>query len=354
MALPLPPPGALRIGLACSRAMRARCLDEAALARLSGLGTLAYEPFEEPSSWTEPPPWKAETEARLAAFAAGLDALLIGPGAPRVTDAVLAATPSLRFVGELEGDRFARRVDLAATDARKVKVVDTTQGSSDPVAEWALALSLMGLRNAGELFRRLVRGETVDRDWKKTQAGYRVGELTGKRVGLVGCGFIGRRLLQLMKPFAVDAYVYDPHLPRVLADVLDITVTSLDRLFSDCDVVVCTVPLTEETHRLIGARELALLRADSVFVNVGRGAVVDTEALVERLQRGDIVACLDVMDPEPIPADSPLRSMDNVFLSPHIAGVTAQCGPRFVTLVADEIERFFSGHETRFDLRPRE
>ena len=107
------------------------------------------------------------------------------------------------------------------------------------------------------------------------------------------------------------------------------------------------------TRRMIGARELAWLKPDSVFVNVSRGAVVDSAALIARAARGDIRVGLDVFDPEPIPGDSPVRRMTNVFLSPHIAGVTAACRPRFFSFMVDELERFFGGHETMFDLTPR-
>ena len=91
-----------------------------------------------------------------------------------------------------------------------------------------------------------------------------------------------------------------------------------------------------------------------MFVNVSRGPVVDTAALVDRLSRGDVIACLDVVDPEPLAADSPLRAMPNVFLSPHIAGVTAAAEPRFVDLMVDEVLRVLAGHRPRFRLTPRE
>jgi phosphoglycerate dehydrogenase-like enzyme len=86
---------------------------------------------------------------------------------------------------------------------------------------------------------------------------------------------------------------------------------------------------------------------------VSRGAIVDSDALVERLKKHDMIACLDVFDPEPVPADSPVRDMHNVFLTPHVAGVNVLGGPRFFSLMTDEMERFFSGHETRYDLLPR-
>src|ERR1700730_224833 len=93
--------------------------------------------------------------------------------------------------------------------ARGVRVVDTTHGSSLPVAEWALALMIIGLRNAGEQFRRLIRGDEFHRS--TDDAGYRLGELTGRSVGLIGLGHIGRRLIELLAPFRCTITVYDPY-----------------------------------------------------------------------------------------------------------------------------------------------
>jgi D-3-phosphoglycerate dehydrogenase / 2-oxoglutarate reductase len=342
-----------RIGLACNMATLTRCLDASARARLAELGELVFGCFDEPSSWDAPPPPNPATEARFIAFARELDLLMVSHGAPRITGAILDETPRLRFIGELEGDRFARRIDLASAAAHGVKVVDTTHGSSTPVSEWALGMMLIGLRNAGSLFRRMIAGEIIGQADKRDDPGYLRGELTGKRVGLIGCGHIGRRLLELLAPFRCNILVYDPHVPRLLADIYDVTLTSLEAVMSRPDVVVCLAPLTPETRRMIGAREIALLSPGAVFVNVSRGAIVDSEALVARLRQNDMVACLDVFDPEPVPADSPVRTLPNVFLTPHIAGVTAACGPRFVSLMLDEMQRFLSGDETRHDLRAR-
>ncbi len=344
-----------RVGLACNGATVDRCLDATVRDRMDRFAEFSNAVFDRPSSWTEPPPQDAEAEARLIAFMLGLDALIISHGAPRITGAILDAAPNVRFLGELEGDRFGMRIDVEAAAERGVRAVDTNHGSSYPVAEWALALMLIGLRNAGALFRRLIGGELLftSQGQRKTDPGFYRGELTGKHVGLIGCGHIGRRLLELMRPFGVEVSVYDPHAPRILADIYDIRLTSLEHVFRDTDVVVCTAPLTGETKGMIGASELACLQSGSVFVNVSRGAIVDSEALLRRLEQGDITACLDVFDPEPIPADSPVRGMTNVFLSPHIAGVTAACGPRFVDLMIDELERHFAGYQTRHDLVPR-
>lgn len=179
---------------------------------------------------------------------------------------------------------------------RGITTLDTTNGTSYPVAEWALAHILIALRGAGKYFRQIINHEGPRRKPNVHERG-----LTGSRVGFIGCGHIGRRLLDLLKPFHCTVSVYDPYIPRELPEVLGFTRTSLERVLSSNDVVVCLTPLTPATKGMIGAKELALLPAGSVFINVSRGACVDSDALVARLQRGDIVAGLDVYDPEPFP-----------------------------------------------------
>jgi phosphoglycerate dehydrogenase-like enzyme len=343
----------VRVGFACNTETYKRMASPEAVAALAALGSFSHHPCNEPSAWEVAPPENPAAVDSLVDFAADLDALLVCHGAPRLTGAILDRLPNLRFIAEVEGDRFSQRIDVNAAAERGIPVVDTTNGSSYPVSEWALAMAMIGLRNAGALYRRMIAGETPFKTNEDRVADFSWnGELTGKSVGLIGCGYIGRRLLELLAPFHCDIYAFDPHVPRVLADIYDITLTSLDKVMG-CDVVISLVPLTPETQHMITATELELLRPGAVFVNVSRGAVVDQSALIRRLQRGDIVASLDVFDPEPLEPSSPLRSMSNVFLTPHIAGVTASCGPRFLTLAADEIARKFVGHRTRHDLVPR-
>jgi phosphoglycerate dehydrogenase-like enzyme len=138
-----------------------------------------------------------------------------------------------------------------------------------------------------------------------------------------------------------------------MAEALGFVQTSLDNVLSQCDVVVCLVPQTPLTQGMIGQRELDLMPSGTVLINVSRGAVIDSTALVARLKRGDIVAGLDVFDPEPIADKHEITSLDNVFLTPHIGGVTAAGYRRFFKLMVEELDRFFGGHKTYFDLTPR-
>jgi phosphoglycerate dehydrogenase-like enzyme len=342
-----------RVGIALNRATKARYCGPDAVRRLERTTEVVWLEFDGPARATDEKPGDPE---KLAAFVMDLDALVVSHGCPRMTADIIAGAPRLKFIGDTHGDRFAERIDVEAARKAGIAVVDTTNGSSDPVAEWALTMAMIGLRNAGALFRRLIAGELLwpDRGDFELDPGYLVGELTGKTVGMIASGHVGRRLLELLEPFHCDVLVYDPHAPAVLAEIYDLNLTSLDNVISRADVVICLAPLTTETRGLIGREQVEAMRAGTVFVNVSRGMVVQTTPLVERLERGDIIACLDVFDPEPIPVDHVVRRLPNVFLTPHIAGVTAACEPRFFDYMVDEVLRALAGHRPRHELIPRE
>ena len=291
-----------------------------------------------------------EQTAALAERLQEVDALVVCHGSPRLGAELMDKAPNLKFVGELEGDRFAVRIDLDTAWQRGIRVVDTTNGSSYPVAEWALALILISLKQAGAHFRQIIAGQTDRLPELMDKMG---GSLTGKRVGLIGGGHMGRRLIKLLKPFEGEIWVHDPYLPREMAEVVGFVQTSLDNVLSQCDVVVCVAPLTPATTGMLGERELGLLRPGSVFVNVSRGKIVDSQALIARLKKGDIAAGIEAFDPEPFPPDSEILQLENAFLSPHIGWFTGEACPSFFRLMVDEMHRFFQGHETWYDLTPR-
>jgi phosphoglycerate dehydrogenase-like enzyme len=344
-----------RVLVSCNTMVHDGYLVGEGLERLARLADWEWLPSEGESTrrdvWGGPSEDPADAERLRSKIGGGFDALIVCHGAPYIDAQMLDAGPRIRLIGELEGDRFANRIDVPAAIEHGVRVVDTTHGSSLPVAEWALALMLIGLRNAGAYFRTLIGGQEFQRSWD--DPGFRIGELTGRRVGLIGLGHIGRRLIELLQPFHCPIVVHDPYVPKEVAAAMHVSLASLEAVLSESEVVVCTAPLTPRTRGMLGADQLALLQRDCVFVNVSRGAIVDSEALIARARGGDIRVSLDVFEPEPVPVGSPIRDLPNVFLSPHIAGVTAACRPRFFSFMVDELERFFNGHETLFDITPR-
>jgi phosphoglycerate dehydrogenase-like enzyme len=292
----------------------------------------------------------SDQSEQLAERLAHVEGLILSPGAPRIEAATMDSASDLKIIGEMEGDRFADRIDVEAAWERGIRTVDTTNATSYPVSDWALALILISLRNAGQHFRRIISADKTPWD-HKIDPGFQ-GDLTDKRVGLIGCGHIGRRLIKLLRPFETEIWVHDPYLAAEMADAVGFLQTSLDNVLTKCDVIVSLVPITPATEGMIGQRELDLIPDGRVFVNVSRGKVVDSEALVARLKRGGLIAGLDVFDPEPF-GDHEIIHLENVFLSPHIAGEVASNYFQMFKLMVDEFERFFNGHETRFDLTPR-
>ena len=290
-----------------------------------------------------------EAAAQLAERVGEVDGLVVCHGSPRIDGKIMDKAPHLKIVGELEGDRFATRIDLDAAWERDIRSVDVTNGSSYPVSEWALALILIAMRNGGAQYRNLIAGQGRN---KETTSAIR-GTLTGKRVGLIGGGHMGRRLIKLLRPFEVEIWVHDPYLPRELAEALGFLQTSLENVLQQCDVIVCVAPLTPGTRGMIGPDQIDMIPPGRVLVNVSRGAIVDSEALIARLKRGDLTAGLDVFEPEPVPPDSEILQLSNAFLTPHTAAVTGDDYPHFFALMVDELERFFNGHETYFDLTTR-
>ncbi len=305
-------------------------------------------PFDR-TDWTTVPDDPRATKL-VAERVKEVEGLIVCHGSPRIGPEILDAAQNLKIIGELEGDRFAARIDVEAAQARSVRVVDTTNGSSYGVAEWALGMMLIATRQAGELFRSMNAGE-----WRPqpSSPSFERFELTGKRVGMIGLGIIGRRLVQLLEPFHCEISAHDPYVPKEVADVLGVQLTSLDHVLADSDVIVCVAPITPKTRRMVGPRELDLIKPGSALVNVSRGPIFDPDATIARLKRGDISAAFDVWDPEPIPADSEIRQLTNVVLTPHISSQTKDGRGRFFKLMVDELDRFFHGHDTLYDLTPR-
>jgi phosphoglycerate dehydrogenase-like enzyme len=292
------------------------------------------------------------TEEGLVEALRGCRGLIrLGQRVPELTRGVLQAAPGLRIVG-VRGDRFGTGIDLDAAEELGITVVDTDNiASAHPVAEWDLALMLVCLRNGAAVYRQMMAATET---W--ASAGNEdvvCGELTGRKVGLVGCGHVGQRLIELLAPFRTDLRVCDPYLPEETAARLGIARDNLDGVLRHADILVVQVPLTPKTRGLIGARELELLGRGKILINCCRGPVVDQVALIRRLQAGELIAGLDVFDPEPLEPDSPLRSLPNVFLSPHIAWYAPNVFYRYFRAMALEFERFFLGQPLEHRLTRR-
>lgn len=239
-------------------------------------------------------------------------------GRPAVIFAAPAVTEDT-FTGVAESPLVLARfgvgfdaVDLAACTAHDVAVTITPDGARRPVATAALTLILGTLQNVS-LKDRLVR----EGRWAENSLWMGLG-LTGMTVGLVGFGSTATDLVNLLGPFQTKILAYDPYCPPERAEELGAKLAPLQEVAASADVLVVMAGLTPETFHLVNADLLATMKPTAVIVNVARGPIVDEEALIEALSSGVIRgAGLDVFEVEPLPASSPLISMDNVLLSPH-------------------------------------
>lgn len=170
----------------------------------------------------------------------------------------------------------------------------------------------------------------------------RLEELRGKTVLIVGYGAIGAHIEGLLAPFRVRIVRVARRRRAGIRPAAELPV-----LLPAADVVVLTVPLTAETRGLIGAAELARLRRGALLVNVSRGAVVDTEALVEALEQGRIRAALDVTDPEPLPARHRLWRAPNTLITPHVAASSPEFMVRAMRFAAAQVRRYIQGRPLR-------
>lgn len=223
--------------------------------------------------------------------------------------------PRLRYVCYLCGS--VRRLVTREQIERGLLVTNWGGSISRVVAEWALFHILSCLRRATHWTIAMHQ----EGAWKN--GGTETASLFGRRVGLHGFGQIARELVQLLRPFQVPIASFAPDVTPAMEAAYGIRrAVSLEALFAENDIIVELAPLNAATQGIVREEHLRLIRPGGVFINVGRGAVVDEAGLLRVAQEGRILVGLDVYGVEPLPVDSPFRGLRNVTLTPHIAGPT--------------------------------
>jgi phosphoglycerate dehydrogenase-like enzyme len=246
----------------------------------------------------------------------GFDALVVL--APRVSAATLEGADRLAVVA-----RFGvgyDNVDVPACTRRGVALTITPDGVRRPVAAAALTLVLA-------LSHKLLVKDRLTREGRWAEKLEHMGMgVTGRTLGVVGLGNIGREIFALARPFGMRHVACDPYTSSEVAADLGIGLLGLDDLLREADFVCITCSLTPETRHLIDARRLALMKPTAYLVNVARGPIVDQAALVEALRERRIQgAGLDVFEEEPVKPGDPILALDNVILAPHAICWTDEC-----------------------------
>jgi phosphoglycerate dehydrogenase-like enzyme len=293
------------------------------------------------------PPGATLTPADLPGLLAGARACLTGWGTPPLSDALLAAHPDLRLIAHTAGS-IRRLVSRAALE-RGVQVSHTAAVIAEAVAEFVIAQMLLCLRYPHDLDRAMKDGTP----WNTVKEHGITGRLLGSQtVGVIGTGRVGRAVIQLLRAYGCRILAYDPLLSEADAATLGVEARALDDLCAAADIVTLHAPVLPETHGMIGAAQLARLRDGTIFINDARAVLVDNTALARELSSGRIVAALDVFDPEPLPANSPLRQLPNVILAPHVAGSTRESNLRQGQAMVEELARFVTGQPLRYAIAP--
>jgi len=238
------------------------------------------------------------------------NAFAVIAGTEKYDSDMLAGAKNLKVI-----IRFGVGTDNFDLDAMREKGIAVgVIANYNSVAEFALTLML-------GLIKNLPKFDATVREGKWTR--YPMRELSGKTVGIVGFGRIGRRLAQLLKGFDVNLMVHDPYMPREAISDFGATPATLEELLQQSDVVSLHLPATPATHHMINAETLAMMKPGAYLINTARGALIDEKALYEALVSSKLSgAALDVFETEPVVKGNPLFDLDNIVLAPHVSAMS--------------------------------
>jgi glyoxylate reductase len=283
-------------------------------------------------------PWHAAQGAEAASIAA-----IYTYGHPRVDASLLDRLPSIRVISNFGVG--VDHIDVSAATARGIAVGNTPGILDGATADLAMALLLA----AG---RRVIEGDRYARgpNFLHYDPSFLLGrEIHGSTLGILGMGRIGEQVARRARAFDMRVLYHNRQRRTAVEETLEARYVPRDELLAAADYVVLTLPLTSQTHRLIGRAELARMKPTAILINVARGAVVDTEALTEALAARTIhAAALDVTEPEPLPRDHPLLQLDNVIITPHLGSATEQTRQRMTEVSVENLLAGLSGQPLPF------
>jgi D-3-phosphoglycerate dehydrogenase len=248
-------------------------------------------------------------------FAAAADAEILITHFCPVTKRLIEACPKLKVIGVLRGGYD--NINFTAARERDILVFNTPGRNADAVADFTVGMIIAEARNIARGHHGLKTGH-----WIRTYPNYQhIPDLPGHTVGIIGLGEIGLKVARRLSGFDVQILGYDPYVDSALAAKYGILLGGLNELLTASDFVSLHARLTAENHHLIGKRELSLMRPTAYLINTARAGLVDEDALYDALKEGRIAgAALDVFEKEPPGLDHPLVMLENITLTPHMAG----------------------------------
>ncbi len=284
----------------------------------------------------------ARSVADNRAVLADVEVILSGWGMPTMDEAFLAAVPHLKAV--FYGAGSIKKIVTDVFWARQIPITSAYAANAVPVIEYTLAQILLSLKRTWYYARAI-------RDQQQYVPRTPVPGAYGSTVGIISLGMIGSGVARKLQQFDVHVIAYDPFATAERAGELGVELCSLDDIFRRADVVSLHAPWIEETVGLIHGAHFASMKPSATFINTARGAIVREEEMITVLQdRPDLWALLDVTYPEPPVPGSPLYTLPNVVLTPHIAGSLDNECRRMGRLAVDELQRFLNGEALQWSI----
>ncbi|CAH1270601.1 PHGDH [Branchiostoma lanceolatum] len=258
--------------------------------------------------------------------------------APRVDAALLDALPNVKVISNVgAGVNF---LDLDLLSSRGLKVCNTPRILNETTADMGMTLLLASAR-------RLLEGDQMVRDPNiKWQINFCGRQVSGATLGIVGMGGIGYAVAQRAHAFRMNIFYHNrTRRPQAEEEAVGAQYcASLEELLPQCDFVIIMTPLTAETKGMFGKKQFDLMKPSSTIINIARGGIINTAALLEALQNKTIAAAaLDVTDPEPLPDDHPLLKLQNVTFTPHLGSATVQTRSNMMSLAVQNLLDALSG-----------
>ena len=282
------------------------------------------------------------SEAEVVRAVEGADAILARTSV--ISEAVVSASSRLKIVSR--HGVGVDNVDVDACTRHGVMVTITGDANSQAVSEHAFSSFLAVARKVAFANSHVRAGE-----WNRDLF---IGvELYGKVLGIIGLGRIGTRLAKQAAGFDMEVLAYDPYVDAGAVQNSNVTLVDLVTLLHRADFISLHLPLTTETRHIIGPAELAAMKPLAILVNTARGGLIDESALYQALAN-EIIAgvALDVFEQEPLPVGHPLTQLDNILLSPHVAGQTEESLIRMSVSAAENILAVFNGQVPPFVVNP--
>jgi phosphoglycerate dehydrogenase-like enzyme len=256
-------------------------------------------------------------------------------GMPKIDDEILSAAPNLKII--IYGASSVKYFVTPSVFDKGIIVTSASVANGSAVAEFTLACITMSLKNIWPFVKSSAGTLLTRNDWTGFGGHYK------KNIGVIGLSAVGKELIRLLQSYPSNILLYDPYVTESEAVRVGVKKCELKELMAKSDIVSLHAPNLDSLKHMITAEHLALMKDGSFFINTARGALVDEAALIAELETGRISACLDVTCPEPAAVDSPLYSLPNVVLTPHLAGTLGDDCKRMGAHCLQELHCYLEG-----------